>query len=517
MVRAGPDGKRARGDWQTPSALAHAVLATLASRHAPDAPDAPDAPAVVLEPTCGEGAFLEAAAVAYPSARLLGYELNPTYARRARARLPAGRATVRVADFFAVDWERVLAAHPGPLLMVGNPPWVTTATLGALGASNGPRRRRVEGLGGLEALTGKSNFDLAEAVILRLLGALAGAQGRRATLAMLCKGSVARRVIERASAARWDVAPGGLYAIDAQRHFGAAVSAVLFVCELGIGAARGRAWPSFALPSPAPPAFPASHASRASRVARAAPTPAPGLVVVDGVAVADAEAYARTAHLAGDCAPAWRSGLKHDCASVMELSRDGEGWRNGLGERVTIEPELLYPLAKGADVAGGRPVERAVLVPQRALGEDTSTLAGRAPLAWRYLCAHRDRLGARKSSVYRGRPEFSIFGVGPYAFAPWKVAVSGLHKRLDFVVLGPFAGRPVVLDDTCYFLPFDDEPSARAACGLLQTPGAREFLGARIFWEAKRPISKAILQRLSLAALAAHAAHAAPSASAPAV
>jgi methylase of polypeptide subunit release factors len=494
------DGKRARGDWQTPLGLAEAVLAQLVrDRAASDGHVASAAPETVLEPTCGEGSFLEAAAAAFPGAELLGYELRKEHAKRARARLPSARTRVKVADFFDVDWERVIAAGEGPLLIVGNPPWVTTATLGVLGASNGPRARTVDGLRGLEALTGKSNFDLAEAVILRLLGALCGGRPRerprRATLAMLCKASVARRVIERATSARWDVAPGGLYAIDALRHFGAAVSAVLFVCEIGAAAPPGLPWPSFA-------SF-ASLDARAPGAAREAPTSQ--LTVTDGVVIADAEAHARTAHLAGACAPEWRSGLKHDCASVMELTRDGDAWRNGLGEVVAIEAELIFPLAKGADLVDGGPPrpERAVVVPQRALGEDTAMLAERAPRGWRYLCAHRARLGARKSAVYRGRPEFSIFGVGPYAFAPWKVAVSGLHKRCAFVLLGPRDGRAIVLDDTCYFLPFDDEAAARAALALLQSPLAKDFFAARIFWEAKRPISKAILQRLSLSALAA--------------
>jgi len=58
-----------------------------------------------------------------------------------------------------------------------------------------------------------------------------------------------------------------------------------------------------------------------------------------------------------------------------------------------------------------------------------------------------------------------------------------------------------MLDDTCYFLPFDDEGSARRAIEALQSPIARQFFAARIFWDAKRPISKAILQQLDLHAL----------------
>jgi hypothetical protein len=144
-----------------------------------------------------------------------------------------------------------------------------------------------------------------------------------------------------------------------------------------------------------------------------------------------------------------------------------------------------------------------VVVPQRGLADDPAALQRTAPRTWAYLCAHRASLAARRSSVYRGRPEFAVFGVGPYSFAPWKVAVSGLHKRCEFALVGPEDGRPVLLDDTCYFLPFDDEAEARASWAALGSAAAREFFAARVFWDAKRPIRKALLQTLDLRALRA--------------
>jgi hypothetical protein len=226
------------------------------------------------------------------------------------------------------------------------------------------------------------------------------------------------------------------------------------------------------------------------------------MAVVDGALVADAACLARTAHLAGRSLPEWRSGLKHDCARVMELTRDGGRWRNGLGERASVEPEVLFPLLKSSDVAkGNAEPSRAVIVPQRALGADTGTLERSAPKAWSYLTAHRDLLQKRKSSIYRGQPEFSIFGVGPYSFAPWKVAVSGLYKRWAVTLIGPHEGRPVMLDDTCYFLPFEGRDEACAMWAALSSPLAAEFFRARIFWDAKRPINKAILQTLDCRAL----------------
>jgi hypothetical protein len=96
-----------------------------------------------------------------------------------------------------------------------------------------------------------------------------------------------------------------------------------------------------------------------------------------------------------------------------------------------------------------------------------------------------------------------VFGVGPYSFAPWKVAISGLHKDLRFRLLGPVNGRPVVLDDACYFLPFDTEEEAAVLHAALGSGLAREFYETRIFWDAKRPITKGVLEHLRLEALVA--------------
>jgi hypothetical protein len=140
-------------------------------------------------------------------------------------------------------------------------------------------------------------------------------------------------------------------------------------------------------------------------------------------------------------------------------------------------------------------------VTQRALGEDTAALAQGAPRAWKYLMRHRTVLDARKSAIYESQPPFAIFGVGSYSFAPWKVAISGLYKRSTFTVVGPHRGRPVVLDDTCYFLAFDDEARAQRAAEALRSEAASDFFASRIFWDAKRPINKGILQALDLQAL----------------
>ena len=112
-------------------------------------------------------------------------------------------------------------------------------------------------------------------------------------------------------------------------------------------------------------------------------------------------------------------------------------------------------------------------------------------------------LGSRGSSIYRNKPPFSIFGVGPYTFAPWKIAISGFYKRLMFVRVGPVDGKPVVLDGTINFLPCTCEAEADFLAGILTSEPATEFFYSMVSWDEKRPITVELLRRLSLRKLSA--------------
>src|SRR5262245_49561002 len=128
------------GDFQTPLSLAAQVCERVRRYGV--------RPASILEPTCGEGSFLEAANAAFPEhERLIGFDINEVYLRSARARLH-GAAEVERRDFFRTDWEQVLEGLPEPVLIVGNPPWVTSAELGALQSTNLPKKSNFQGRSG---------------------------------------------------------------------------------------------------------------------------------------------------------------------------------------------------------------------------------------------------------------------------------------------------------------------------------------------------------------------------------
>jgi hypothetical protein len=108
----------------------------------------------------------------------------------------------------------------------------------------------------------------------------------------------------------------------------------------------------------------------------------------------------------------------------------------------------------------------------------------------------------RKSSIYENRPRFSVFGIGPYSFALWKVAISGFYKNVSFVLVPPCHGRPVMVDDTCYFIPCQSQKEAEFLFQLLTSAAAKEFLNSLVFHDSKRPITADVLRRLSFVELA---------------
>jgi hypothetical protein len=177
--------------------------------------------------------------------------------------------------------------------------------------------------------------------------------------------------------------------------------------------------------------------------------------------------------------------------------------RNKLGDSVLIEPEYLYPLLKCSDLANGRSVPgKMVVATQKRVGDDTGAIEARAPRTWDYLNAHSERFRARKSSIYKEQTPFALFGIGDYTFAPWKVAVSGLYHHPRFVVVAPHERKPVLFDDTCYFVPFADEAEARVVADILNSKACRSLMEALMFEDAKRPVTVELLRRLNLNAIA---------------
>ncbi len=440
-----------------------------------------------LEPTCGLGSFIRGlCSLPAPPQDIQAVEIQPPYVDRARLISESLKTKINIrlhqGDLFQINLAQLHWVNRGPLLVVGNPPWVTNSELGVLESGNLPTKSNIKALRGIDAMTGDSNFDIAEYIWIKLIKELAWA---RPTIALLCKTSVARNVLKFAQSEGLPISGASVFRIDAKKWFGASTDACLF--KLDVGSAE-------------------ADYSAAVYSDLTAAEPESLLSISNGSLVANTDVYNELRFLDGNCALEWRQGIKHDLAAIMELRETSGVLRNKLGETVDIEEEFTFPLIKSSDLQTNEPPSPRfrVIVTQKSLADDTGALRHTAPRLWSYLNKHIDEFRSRKSSIYFGRPDFAMFGIGSYSFSPFKVAVSGLYKTARFRVLRPFDDRPILLDDTCYFVACETLQQACVVGELLNHDVSIKFLNAIVFSDSKRPFTKKALQRLDIEAVLSH-------------
>ncbi|MEA5570698.1 class I SAM-dependent methyltransferase [Calothrix sp. UHCC 0171] len=466
------------GDFQTPDNLAREVIQTLRRNHK-------ISPEFVIEPTCGKGAFIRAALNEFKNSKIIGLDINKEYVREARLSISgyvnSGNATIYESNFFDTNWDDLISKFSGYILVIGNPPWVTSSDLSVLNSQNLPSKSNFQNRRGIEAITGSGNFDISEWMLLKYVEWLSKREG---TIAILCKYSVARKVIRQIGKKSDNKFSAQIYIIDAKSYFRASVEACLFVLSTD------------------------SYDNLDCKIYEDLKSRQASYLIGErnGLLLKDTVKFEKWKHLAGqELRYIWHSGIKHDCSKVMELEEAHDTFFiNGMGEKYPLENSYLYPLLKSSDVGNGRinDYRKLVLITQKFIGDDTSIIQHEAPKTWEYLLKHDEHLKNRKSSIYKNKPPYSIFGIGSYSFKSWKIAISGLYKQLRFCLIEPLGGKPVMLDDTVNFLSFDTEEEARFIFGLVTSNPSLEFFDSMIFWDDKRPITIDILRRLSLKAVA---------------
>jgi len=464
------------GDFQTPQCLARLAINVLK--------ELSFTPQSVIEPSCGKGSFLLAAIDAFPKAsKFIGLDINREYLAVCYNLTSQYITKLSVelvhADFFTFDWSDVLSRIDHPILIVGNPPWITNADLGSLKSANLPRKSNFQRFNGLDALTGKSNFDISEWMLLKYLNWLYNKVGY---IAVLCKTSVARRVLKYIWKNNYPLKSARIYNIDATKYFKASVESCFFVLEVG----------SFGV-------------NRVCSIYSTIESKTESSVIGYDHKIIFSNINLCQKHLLGnDTNYIWRSGIKHDCSKIMELSKEGNLYLNGNGNAYDLEEMYVYPLLKSSDISNNRITQcrKYLLVTQQYIGEDTTKICLIAPKTWKYLTENSAFLARRGSSIYKNRPEFSIFGVGSYSFSPWKVVISGFYKTLEFRSVGLIGGKSVVFDDTVYFLSCQSQEEAELITFLLNSKIAKDFFLSMIFWDEKRPITIDLLKRLNIQALA---------------
>ncbi len=168
---------------------------------------------------------------------------------------------------------------------------------------------------------------------------------------------------------------------------------------------------------------------------------------------------------------------------------------------VRIEPDLLHPYVAGTSIARWRawPAGVYLLTHSAATGMkpiSRHTMQTKYPLTYSYLKHFQKQLEGRSlHKRWGGDNEFyAMYDIGPYTFAPWKVAWKRTTRNFEACVLGslPIAEcgveRMAIPNGKVMIIPFQDEDEAHFVCALLNSAIARSEINASISSEAHRDI-----------------------------
>lgn len=467
------------GDFQTNEDLAKKVTSFLSNKEVN--------PKIVIEPTCGKGNFIIASLSTFSNIEnVFGIEIYKPYVWETKFKIiefylnnpqkQKPQISIIHCDVFDYDFKSLAKQFSEKeILVIGNPPWVTNSKLGSLNSSNLPKKSNFKNHSGLDAMTGKGNFDIAEFITLKMLDLFQNIKGN---LLILVKNSVIKNIVSDQAKNKFSISEIEKHCIDSKKEFNVSVEASLFYCKL-----KSKTQ---------------NYCTEYNFYNNQNPTLQFGWL--DDKFVSNIDTYFNTKNIDGECPFVWRQGLKHDCSSIMELDKVNGHFVNGLNEEIKLEDGLVYGLLKSSDLKNTviNQTRKYTIVTQKKVGQETKYIRNEFPKTFQYLIDHQDRFNARKSSIYNKKPAFSIFGIGEYSFKPFKVAISGLYKTFHFTLILPQNEKPVMLDDTCYLIGFDKIEFAVYALILLNSDTTVQFLQSVTFADAKRTFTKDVLMRIDL-------------------
>lgn len=185
---------------------------------------------------------------------------------------------------------------------------------------------------------------------------------------------------------------------------------------------------------------------------------------------------------AGVCT--WLNGVYW--VDILNHSPDGSVVISNITERAkiaveniqaAIEPDLLYPLLKGRDVNRWSAAPSAQIIvthePGRrlkAIPEDNMMIRFSKTYAYfkHFEAPLRERSGYKR--YFRETdPFYSVFDIGDYTFAPFKVVWPNIASELACAVVDDVNGKCIVPQHIVTLVAFDDEDEAHFVCAVLNS------------------------------------------------
>ena len=470
------------GDFQTNKDLSNNICKLLYKQKV--------TPEIIIEPTCGKGNFIISCLETFDNIKYIyGIEIYKPYIWETKFSIldyflnkkfyNIPEISINHFNVFDFDFDLIRKKHlTQEVLIIGNPPWVTNSKLSILESDNLPVKSNFKRHTGFDAITGKGNFDIGEYISIKLISTFAKSKG---SFCFLVKNSVVKNILLEQNKNRYSLSNFQQFDIDAKKEFNVSVNACLLLCSLNknpditineynfytMALIRKYGW-------------------------------------VNKKFVADTGLYLKTNNIDGKCPFVWRQGIKHDASKIMEFDILKNHFINKNKEEFEIENDLVFCLLKSSDLKG-RTLDSSrkyTIITQKKIGEETQYIKKQFPKTYNYLLNNIEYFSKRKSSIYKGKPLFSIFGIGDYSFKPYKVGISGMYKTTIFSLIKPNLKKPIMLDDTCYFVGFETLIEAEITRFLLNKQETQKFIKSIAFEDAKRMITKDLLMRIDLCQIA---------------
>jgi SAM-dependent methyltransferase len=163
---------------------------------------------------------------------------------------------------------------------------------------------------------------------------------------------------------------------------------------------------------------------------------------------------------------------------LLVISNITEGMKRQVENvQAAIEPDLLYPLLRGRDVGRWQAQPSAYILmaqdPQKRRGYDEDWLSVKYPKTYSYLkyfeAALRSRSGYRRY-FSESDPFYSMFDVGDYTFAPYKVVWGRIAAEIAAAVVSIVPGeKPPIPQETVSMVAFDNLEEAHYLCAIMNS------------------------------------------------
>jgi hypothetical protein len=450
------------GDYQTPLYFTDIICKYLRNELNISSSD------IIIEPTCGIGNFLKSIAKFFTYNQLYGIDIDNAKLDKVDKTIP--NLKLINADIFTFKFENI--DKNNSFLIIGNLPGITNAELSKINSKNLPTKSKFRNEMSIDARMRKNNFDISEYIILKIIDEF---KDTTSTIAFLCKTTIPRNVFIELDRNNIEYSFIKQLNFNSFESFNIDADTCLFIIQFGGTPLKNKTCEVADISNPSE--------------------------ILHKFGFKEDKFYLDMDNIQdidGKCQMEWRLGVKHSCAGVMELICENNQLKNKNGENVSIENNLIYPLLKSGDLK--KPIinetSKYVIITQQKIRQDTSYIETEAPKTWQYLNDNKKYFEKRNNSLYKNTPDFSIFGIGDYIFKKYKVAISGFYKKPIFSLV--YSEKPLILDDTSYFLSFDNYDYAYITMLILNSPLVKKFLKNIAFIDSKRPYSKKVLKRIDI-------------------